>query len=50
MSVNDGHVMNAWSESLNKEGKLIFIADPNAKLTSQLGFGYVSGSLGGTSH
>lgn len=39
--------MNAWSESLNPDGKLTFIADPNGNFTAQLGFGYVT-SLGGT--
>lgn len=36
VSVNDHHVMNAWENSLNNEGKVQFWADPNGEFARSI--------------
>lgn len=48
LSVNDGNVMEAWKNTFDDAaGNLRFVADPFGSVTKALGFGYMSGSLGG---
>lgn len=48
VSVNDAHVMRAWGESHQAEGKVRMLADPNAAFTRALGMEVEVPPLGGT--
>lgn len=37
LSVNDGHVMNAWAKNTGAEGKIRFLADWNAAFSKAIG-------------
>ncbi|KAJ1967603.1 hypothetical protein IWQ62_001757 [Dispira parvispora] len=48
VSVNDAFVMDAWSQQIDKHGKLRFLADPRAELVRAMDLAFdASGVLGG---
>lgn len=48
LSVNDAFVMAAWGVDRKAEGKIRFLADPDASLTKALGLDVDAKPLGGT--
>src|SRR4051812_33477657 len=46
LSVNDAFVMKAWAEAHDALGKIVMLADGDAKLTDALGIGFDIPGLG----